>query len=243
MPLTWKIETNRYIGRLQALPVRISEASSILSSLNMTLPRNFGGGVRTNLMVQLVLFNIGSLRAAHDLTKAAELLFCKGIIASVCLQLRLLYEFWGATALASALCDRVRDAANFEDAASLREVVIPVRRLVGGSRFAVKLPWGGETNTKSFNIMNFIQHLEKYEPGTQNDYDFLCEACHPSYFQQTYFWMAGSAGDNWNNDVFREHAHTILEQLILAGERATLGLIKATEHVTAVSKPFVVTAE
>ncbi len=243
MPSSWKAETSRYVPRLQALPVRISEASSVLSSLGVTGPRNRSEGIRTILMTQLVLFNIGSLRVAHDLTKAAELLFREGRITSTCLQLRLLFEFWGATAFASALCDRVRDAANLVDAATLKEVVIPISRLIGGSRFPVRLPRGGETNTTSFNVMKFIQHLEKCEPGTEHEYNFLCEACHPSFVQQSYFWMAGSAGDNWTNDVFREHAHALLEQLILAGEGATLGLTKATEHVTAVSRPFIVTSE
>ena len=91
--------------------------------------------------------------------------------------------------------------------------------------------------------MKFIQHLDKHEPGTKHDYNFLCEACHPSFVQQSYFWMAGSAGDNWTNEVFREHAHDLLEQLILTGERATLGLFKATEQLTAVSKPFITASD
>ena len=199
--------------------------------------------VRTILMTQLVLFNIGSLRVAHDLTKAAELLFREGRITSTCLQLRLLFEFWGATAFASALCDRVRDAASLEEAATLKEVVNPISRLIGGSRIPVRLPRGGETKTKSYSVLKFIQHLGKSEPETEEEYNFLCEACHPSFVQQSYFWMAGSEGDNWTNDVFREHAHVLLERLILGGERATLGLTKATEHVNAVSRPFIVTSE
>lgn len=242
MPYSWNAETSRYLPRFQALPVHISEASSVLSSLGVTLPLNGSEGIRTILMTQLVLFNISSLRVSHDLTKAAELLFREGRITSVCLQLRLLFEFWGATAFASALCDRVRNAANLEDAATLETVVVPINRLIAGSRSPVKLPWGGETRATSYNVMNFIQHLEKCEPGTKREYDFLCEACHPSFVQHSYFWMAGSAGDNWTNEVFREHAHALLEQLISAGEKATLGLAKATEHVTAVSRPFIVTS-
>lgn len=130
-----------------------------------------------------------------------------------------------------------------EDAETLKSGVVPINRLIAGSRSPVKLPWGGETHAKSYSVMKFIQHLEKCEPGTEQMYNFLCESCHPSYFQQSYFWMAGIEDDNWTNDVFREHAHALLEQLILAGERAALGLTKATEHVTAVSRPFIVTSE
>ena len=246
MPSSWKTETSRYVPRLQALSVRVSETSSVLSSLGVTAPSSQDAGVRTILVTQLVLFNIGTLRIAHELTTAAALLFREGRITSTCLQLRFLFEIWGATAFSSALCDRVRDA-NLEDdatlAVSLKGIVTKIHRLIGGSRIPVKLPRGGETNTKSFNVIEFIRHLEKSEPGTKLEYEFLCEACHPSFIQQSYLWMAGSTGDNWTNDVFREHAHALLEQVISAGENATLGLAKVTKHVTEVSRPLIVASE
>lgn len=243
MPSSWLSETSRYVPRLKALPVRINEASSVLSALGVTLPMGPSGRIKTILITQLVLFNTGALRIAYDLTKGAELLFREGRITSTCLQLRLLCEFWGATAFASTLCDRVRDAVNLEDAATLESVVVPINRLIGGSRSSVRLPRGGETKSKSFSVMKFIRHLETCEPESDQMYKFLCEACHPSFIQNTHFWMAGVDGDNWTNDVFREHAHTLLEQLILAGESAAFGLAKATEHVSAVARPFVVNPE
>lgn len=236
-------ETSRYLPRLQALPVHISEASSLLSSLGVTAPLGPSQGIRNILMTQLVLFNVGSLRVAHDLTEAAELLFRNGRITSSCLQLRLLLEFWGATAFAGMLCDRVRDAVDLEDDTTLSNVVVPINRLIAGSRIPVRLPKGGETSTRSYNVMKFIQHLERCDPGTEQAYEFLCEVCHPSFVQQSYFWMMGSSGDNWNNEVFRKHASALLERLVLAGEKATLGLTKATEHVTRVARPFVVTSK
>ena len=243
MPSSWITETSRYVPRLEALPVCISEASSVLSSLGVTLPMDRRGDVRTSLIIQLVLFNTGSLRVAYDLTKAAEMLFREGRVTSTSLQLRLLFEFWGASAFASTLCDRVRDAANLEDAATLESVVVPINKLIAGSRSPVRLPRGGETRATSYSVMKFIQHLEKCEPGTEQKYNFLCESCHPSFVQQSYFWMAGIEGDNWTNNVFREHAHTLLEQLVLAGESAALGLAQATKHVTAVSRSIIVTSE
>lgn len=237
---TWKTEISSYIPHLQALPVRIDKALSALSSLGVTAPIDRDIGVRNILMIQLILFNIGSVRVARNLAAAAEMLFREGMITSTCLQLRLLFEYWGAIAFASAHCDKVRDAVNLEDAATLEGIVVPIGRLIGGSRIPVKLPWGGETNTKSYNIMKFIEHLEKCEPGVAQEYDFLCEACHPSFIQQDYFWMAGNTGDNWTNKKFHAHAHALLERLILVGEKATLGLTKSTEHLVKISRPFVV---
>ncbi len=244
MPSSWKTATSRYISRLEALPACIREASSVLSSLGVTGPMmDPRGHVRTVLIIQLVLFNTGSLRVACDLTRAAELLFREGRITSTCLQLRLLFEYWGAIAFASTLCDRVRDAANLEDPDTLENIVVPINRLIGGSRFPVKLPRGGKTNAKAFNVMKFIQHLEKQEPGSEQKYHFLCETCHPSFIQQSYLWMAGSEGDNWTNERFRDHAHSLLEQLISAGETAALGIAQATEHMTDVSRPFLGSSE
>lgn len=244
MPSSWKTETSCYAPRLEALPVCIREASAVISSLGVTGPMmDPRGHVRTILIIQLILFSTGSLRVAYDLTKAAELLFREGRVTPTCLQLRLLFEYWGAVALASTLCDRVRDAANLEDAATLEGVVYPINRLIAGSRSPVKLPRGGDTPATSYNVMKFIQHLEKREPGTEQIYNFLCETCHPSFVQQTYFWMAGTEGDNWTNDVFREHAHALLEQLVLAGETAAFGLAQATKHVTAVARSIIGTSE
>ena len=241
MPPPWIAETRQYVPRLEALPNLVAEASSVLSSLGVTGPmKDPNAPVRTILLIQLVLFCTGCLRVAYDLTKSAELLFREGRITSASLQLRLLLEYWGAVALASTLCDRVRDANNLEDAATLEELVNPISRLIGGSRIPVKLPRGGETSVKSFNVMNFIQHLEKCEPGAEQNYEFLCETCHPSYVQQSYLWMAGREGDNWTNDAFREHAHTLLERIVSAGESAAVGLARAIERVTAVSRGFVV---
>ena len=148
MPSSWKTATSRYIPRLEALPACIREASSVLSSLGVTGPMmDPRGHVRTILIIQLVLFNTGSLRVACDLTRAAELLFREGRITSTCLQLRLLFEYWGAIAFASTLCDRVRDAANLEDPDTVENIVVPINRLIGGSRFPVKLPRGGVKQT------------------------------------------------------------------------------------------------
>ena len=239
MPSSWLNELSDYVPRFEALPGQISEALSGLSSLGVTAPMEPTCDVKTHLITQLVLFNTGSLRVAYDLTTAAELLFREGRITSTCLQLRLLFEYWGAVSFSSALGDRVRDAADLQDAETLKNVVVPISRLIGGSRFPVTLPRGGKTKTKSFSIMKFIQHLERCETGTEQLYDFLCEACHPSFIQQSYFWMAGSEGDNWTNDKFRAHAHTLLEKLTFAGESAALGLARATEYLTAVSRPFI----
>lgn len=243
MRSSWLTEVSGYVPRFAVLPVQISEALSRLSSLGVTAPMEPTRDIKTILITQLVLFTTGSLRVAYDLTTAAESLFREGKITPTCLQLRLLFEYWGAVTFASALSDRVRDAVDLRNAETLESVVVPISRLIGGSRIPVRLPRGGKTKTKSFNVMKFIQHLEKREAGTEETYNFLCEACHPSFIQQWYFWMAGSEGDNWTNDKFRAHVHTLLEQLTFAGESAALGLARATEHLTAVSRPFVIGPE
>ena len=233
MQKQWFTEISRYFPRIEVLPARIQQALTELSYLKLSTPMEHMSDERPRLIIQLVIFSAGTLRVSSELTKAAELLFRQGRITSTCLQFRLLYEFWAATAYASHLSERVRDEP------MLDEIACSIDRLVQGSRSPVRLPWGGETPTTSFNVMKFIQHLERRVSGTEETYNFLCETCHPSHFQQTYLWMAGSEGDNWTNDVFREHTHTLLEKLIVAGEGASLGLAEATQCITAISMPFV----
>lgn len=239
MQPTWNSELNRYFPRLKKLPVVISTALSELYSLGVTAPCDPSTDIRTIILTQLVLFNIGSLRVAHDLSEAADALFRDGKITSTCLQLRFLFELWGATSFSSALCRKVRDSDDFGDVETLQKIVTPIGRLISGSRIPIELPRGGKSTTKSFNVMTFIQHLEKCEPGTKQEYYFLCEACHPSFVQQSHFWMAGSVGDNWTNQKFQKHAHELLERLISAGEKAAAGLSEATGSVTKVSRPLI----
>ncbi len=238
MTTSWQTEICGYIPRLQMLPHQIQEAASLLNTLGLTAPMNPTENVRRTILNQLILFNIGSLRVALDLAEAADFLFSIGKITSACLQIRLLFELWGSVDFGSTICGRVCEATDLRDAVTLEGISAPISKLISGSRFQVTLPRGGETDVRSYNVMKFIDHLDKCEPGNAKIYDFLCEACHPSFVQQSYFWMAGSKGDNWTNQAFRRHAHELLEQLIAAAEKATAGLAHATEHVIELVRPF-----
>jgi hypothetical protein len=86
--------------------------------------------------------------------------------------------------------------------------------------------------------LTFIESLEESNSGASRRYAFLCEACHPSHIQSFYLWQAGSDGDNWTNANFRNHAHTLIEELTCCGENAAQGINDATKRIVCIANPI-----
>lgn len=146
----------------------------------------------------------------------------KGIFVLVPLSARFLLESWGSVHFSRITLTRLIEHNDIEREENR------VNRLTHGSildkESKVVLPFGGETDTQSFNVMNFIDSLSDVGDQPKIFYNFLCEACHPNFVQSSYFQLAGPTLPNWSNDSYKELGHQVLEKTVKAIEFASSGI-------------------
>lgn len=85
-------------------------------------------------------------------------------------------------------------------------------RITRGSRIKLEYPWGEHTEFTSINILDMVDSLNKIYPHKRKLYDFLCESCHPNFFQLA----------NWNQ--FSLPNSQLIDQTIQALEEALEGI-------------------
>lgn len=227
---SWREETCIYISRLDSA-IEVSE--KLRNSFNTYWPGCFfstlnpSNSVRVAIRLGVYANNIfsTSLLVSRELRNQWK----KGIFVLVPLSSRFFIENWGAVHFARTTLDRLINEKVVEREESR------VERLTFGSRLdkqsEIQLPFGGVTNSQSFNVMNFIDSLKDVSEESIEDYNFLSEASHPNFIQSTYFQLAGPPLSNWANDAYKTHGHQLLERTVRAIERAASGIQSDMVHI------------
>jgi hypothetical protein len=89
-----------------------------------------------------------------------------------------------------------------------------LERLIKGTNSPVPLPLGGHTSAEPIHVMDFVRS-STFLP----DYEWLCDAAHPSFYARYYWLASGGSDDNWSNDVFAEFARKEIERLLTLIEK------------------------
>lgn len=218
-------------ARLEALQLGSEEIGAITAYLPAAPLASLPTGDQ-EVALNLGYYNLGTLRVAKETVSSIRTLWGEGLLTAVPLQARLLFELWGASSFTQKLAAGLRGGRDDIDIADL------AARLVAGTRSPPLLGEGGEANLTSVHVMDFVRSIEASPGGASDDYDFLSEACHPNYLQQTYVWMAGAAGDNWNSERFADYALGILTRLVDLTEASLAGIKQASRAVERDLAPY-----
>jgi len=142
---------------------------------------------------------------------------------TISLHARFLYELWGATYYASNTFLRMEQTGDTEAA------LMVLQRLTTGTRYSIELPWGGLSNFKSLHVLDLIRELDNTHPKASDVYNYLCESCHPSFIQLSYW---GLIERNHENEKFFGYAKEMLNRTLEGTESAQAGI--TSDVVTAV---------
>lgn len=224
----WQVETDRYVPRISAAMDLLDKAQGALATVPRA-PLDREPKRKQQVALQMMIFNLGVIRATDQLYDTFGLLWSEGRFVGVSLPIRLAMEFWGALFFGQKVL------ADFATDGDIERAVERCARLTTGARTPVRLPQGGFTEAPPYSVMEFIRRLDARSGDALATYEFLCEACHPNFLQNFYFFLASQTYDNWANDVFREHTHTLLERTIVAAETIAAGLVDDTKALMALA--------
>ena len=186
------------------------------------------------LNYQVCLLVLGGYRSAIELVSSVGSLWRCGRFISASLCVRLLIEVWASSVYANRQVVR-----NLEQTGDMAAAKAKVARLLFGSKSLVPLPFGRSTEAKAVHVMDFIREADAASPGTMETYEFLCDACHPSYLQHTYLLFAGAEQDNWSNELFAKYGHELLDRTLSAAEGAVRGIEESGVDIVRASLPAV----
>jgi hypothetical protein len=229
---TWQDETARYLPRVDFLGAPLRPVLAAYDGLPLG-SLDYQPGVRAHVSMRVVLFNFGAIYIADQLVRAIRRQWEEGMFVGVTLPVRLIFEHWGALTFAREI---VRELSSKEDPARAAE---RCERLTAGSRVPIRGFGGALTAVRSYSVFEFVRLLDEHAPGSLDMYEFLCEACHPGFIQQTYFFMASQAGDNWSNDAFKAHAHQLLDRTLTAAQDAVAGIVDETDRIAELARPMI----
>jgi len=125
------------------------------------------------------------------------------------------------------------------DSGEVQAPLEKTKRLLLGVRSEVQLPWGGTSDETSIHVMDFVRSLVDTYPHAEETYDFLCESCHPSHLRLTSWLMAGPPLQNWTNEKFRKHGHSLIERTLEAIEQALRGIACDTTKTLDLALPYI----
>jgi len=215
-----QIDTNQFLPRLIALLAPLENTADNLRPYALPGPISREPDLETQLVFQSVMFANTSVRVSESWLVHTIALWKEGRMTGVTPLIRLLLEYWGAVCVNNDILRQAIIKRDFDGAAPKS------MRLTTGARSPVKLPWGGETNEKSIHVMDFVRRAGEEDKNAVGDYDFLCEACHPSFVQHFYFYIASKTYDDGSvpAENAMKHVESLLDQTAKACERAVLGI-------------------
>jgi hypothetical protein len=231
----WKLETSIYHERLN----KIRDWSPIQDlSLTNKLPRiplEYNPSPSGLEAVRISLYVMTNASIAQEVSRAFLILWRMGLTSTISLPVRQIYEIWGASHYSYKL---LNEMGNLNDN-NILKIQLNTARLLNGARSEVELPWGGLTNEKSIHVMDFIRELKDVCPEAEKTYDFLCESCHPSFIRLTDWSLAGPRLSNWDNNVFNNRGHKLLQYTLSAIEIALNGLALDTKNALELAMPII----
>ncbi len=217
---SWRREIQRYLSRLDAASTISPDTVEAFSRL---YPRNFWYETppsrRAALACRTVIYSANLFSIAIQLRRVIREQWLAGLFLIVPLNTRFFFEIWGGIHFARTTLIRLMREPDL-DREELR-----INRLTHGSRTGVLLPGAGEgfSQERSFNVLDFIDGLDDVSADARSLYDFLSEASHPNFIQNTYFQIAGDPISNWDNEAFNTHGHSLLDRTLAAFEMAASG--------------------
>jgi len=229
----WEEELSQYRERLERLKNWEPGVSELVGKLPH-IPLDYSPSPEGIAAVQLSSFVVSGCLAPTGHTIAAfNIMWSTGLLTMISLPVRLTFEIWASAHYASHIIDDMEKTGDVERALK------NAQRLLMGARSEVQLPWGGLTQERSVHIMDLIRDLRSGYPTALETYDFLCESCHPSHLMLTYWWLAGPPLQNWKNEKFRLHVHSLIRKTLDAMEQSIEGISFEARNVLQRAMPFI----
>ncbi len=212
MKRTWKDEVVRYQVTVQ----RILDAA--LQDLDLpphmpplpldTIPSPFADWCYR----AFIFYRVGAICRTREAIESIRILLSEGYVSAAAPLIRLVFEVHAIanylTETLKGLLEQVRIPEDNRSKEKTDHCLIKIDRVFEGVRSPVVMPRGEEASESPIHIKEAIRLL--YSQEAENDYDFLCEGSHPNLPQYMQWQLAGKLGDNWSNDVAREHCHALL---------------------------------
>jgi hypothetical protein len=231
MKQLWQIETKPYVPRISVALDRLGRAEKSTKKLP-TAPFSVEPTREQHTAYSLVSFARSGAIVVDQLIDNAGLLWSEGRMVGISSLIRFALEYWAAVHFGRKILETYLTDKNIEEAMS------KTARLTTSGKTPVRLLWGGLTENKAYSVMSFIDVLSKTHPNAKDDYDFLSEASHPNFLQNFYFIMASRVYDNFSNEVFKKHAHEVMERTIVALERVAEGISVDSEELIDLALPL-----
>jgi hypothetical protein len=232
---SWEREAHKYHERLTGIRQWSPDVSYLVKRLP-DVPLNYKPSPEGLVAINQSLYVLESMGVANQATVAFLRLWEEGLLATISLPARLIYELWGATHFACQTLGQMRDSGNIDRAAER------AKRLTLGVRSEVRLPWGGTITKKdisAINVMDLVRSLADSYPQAENDYNFLCESCHPSHLRLVTWLLSGPKIGNWENEKYREEVHGLIDHTIGTTERALAGIAAKVIETLELAWPYV----
>ncbi len=209
---SWKNEIKSYLPRLShliSLDQRYQKTNKALWPDKIWPTTEVQGEKLVAFQIAVFANDIFSL--SYNVTALVVELWIKGRFFAIPLNTRFVYESWGAIHYAKGLLEK----ADIENTRRLTNTL-----LTGSYKAKVQLPWGSESTEQCPSVMEYIRSLEEIEPKAGEIYGLLSSASHPNTIQNVYFSNMGSPISNWDNLLFKKHAHELLDTVLCAHERS-----------------------
>jgi hypothetical protein len=219
MGKTWQVETQQYMPRLSALADHWVAAQKTLPKFQIP-PFSDEVTLEQSVAFHLASFAQNGLIVVDQLFDNVGLLWSQGRMVGISGLVRFSLKYWAAVFFALKIHRTYLKDQDLEEAAR------KTGRLTFSGKTPVKLPWGGQTENVAYSILTLIDALNKERPTVRAAYDFLSEASHPNFLQNTYFIMSSRVYDNFSNEALRTHAHQILDRTLGALEQSVHGTIE-----------------
>jgi hypothetical protein len=227
----WQIETEIYVPRIAKAQDLLAPPLAECRKLP-TAPFSHEPSLEEQLVYSIALFAWNGTIVVDQLIDNIGLLWSQGRMVGVSGLARFAVEYWGAVYFGrKILIDYMADK-------NLEEAVRKGARLTFSAKTPVRLWWGGESTNPAYSVMTFIDALSAVRPDIKAMYDFLSEASHPNFVQNTYFVMASRVYDNFGNDTFKAYAHEILQRTISIIEHMAEGLAADVIEIVTMARPF-----
>lgn len=180
------------------------------------IPLDYRPSARGLIALNLALFVLnGCLAPLGQASSAFSVLWQAGYLSMITLPVRFAMEASGGVAYAAWVW---RQMENTGDITKAHE---RVGRLTMGSRSPMELPWGEPATLVSINVMDFIDKMcASGMPSARADYEFLCESCHPSFLQLTYWRLANIAVADSINPLLEKRMTAQFERTVALLENA-----------------------
>lgn len=229
----WQKHSLRYSQRVSNLSTPLEKLNRSLETIPIA-PLEFELSERSLVHYQICLAIIGGFRSVKELCISVETLWDSGQFLAASLSVRLLTELWGSSEFI-----RREVLGKLEQTGDIQSAQRKVSRLLLNSKSGVPLPWGGDSELKPIHVMDMVRQADFAMSGVLVDYEFLCDACHPSQLQHNYLYFAGANGDNWTNPKFAVYGHQMLDRTLTLAENSVLGFSEAGVETLAASIPIV----